>query len=211
VKRRGPRRARATRPKAGRRAAAPAAPAPAADRLGPAPAFALSPARRAALARLLSQARKLSRAEAGSVYLRDGEALRFAVVQNDVLARRLGREQFESRLSTAPLPLSRVSIATWVALTRAAVNLPAVHDFSLDRPYAVDRRFDRRMDYQTRSVLAVPLRDAGGGVQGVLQLINALDRRGRVVSFDRAVQRAVTALADRTARRLPATDGAALR
>jgi acetyl-CoA acyltransferase len=45
-------------------------------------------------------------------------------------------------------------------------------------------------------VLAVPLRDAGGHVTGVLQLINALDERGRVVSFDRAAQASVLALAD---------------
>ena len=166
-------------------------------------AFAAAPTRQKALERLLTEARQLTRAEAGTVYLRDGEALRFVVVQNDVLARRLGREAFERRLSTEPLPLSRVSIATWVALTKSTVNLPAVHDYPLDRPYSVDRRFDRRMDYQTRSVLALPLRDAGGGVVGVVQLINALDRRGRVVSFDRAAQTAVVALADAVTGRLP--------
>ena len=38
---------------------------------------------------------------------------------------------------------------------------------------------------------------------GVLQLINALDRRGRVVSFDRVAQTAVVALADAVTGRLP--------
>jgi hypothetical protein len=37
----------------------------------------------------------------------------------------------------------------------------------------------------------------------VLQLINALDRRGRIVSFDRAAQTAVLALADATTGRAP--------
>jgi hypothetical protein len=163
----------------------------------------MSSTRASALEGLLSEARQLTRAEAGTVYLREGEALHFAVVQNDVLARRLGRAAFESRLSGDPLPLSRVSIATWVARTQSVVNLPAVHDYPLDRPYAVDRRFDRKMDYQTRSVLAIPLRDAAGAVVGVLQLINALDRRGRVVSFDRAVQKTVVNLADAVTGRLP--------
>jgi hypothetical protein len=160
--------------------------------------------RPAALERLLTEARRLTRAEAGTVYVRRGDTLRFVVVQNDVLERRLGRAAFERRLSARPLPLTRVSIAAWVALTKHAVNLPAVHDYPLDRPYAVDRRFDRRMDYLTRSVLAVPLRDAGGHVTGVLQLINALDERGRVVSFDRAAQASVRALADAVGVRTPA-------
>ncbi len=164
--------------------------------------FAAAPTRATALERLLTEARQLTRAEAGTVYIRDGDALRFGVVQNDVLARRLGRAAFERRLAAKPLPLARVSIATWVARTGNVVNLPAVHDYPLDRPYAVDRRFDRRLEYQTRSVLAVPLRDAAGDVLGVLQVINALDRRGRVVSFDRAVQTAVLALADAVTGRL---------
>ena len=197
----------AARPKAAARRTPSARPtarrAPTPDPAALARAFAAAPTRQKALERLLTEARQLTRAEAGTVYLRDGEALRFVVVQNDVLARRLGREAFERRLSTEPLPLSRVSIATWVALTKSMVNLPAVHDYPLDRPYSVDRRFDRRMNYQTRSVLALPLRDAGDGVVGVLQLINALDRRGRVVSFDRAAQTAVVALADAVTGRLP--------
>jgi GAF domain-containing protein len=160
--------------------------------------------RAAALERLLTEARRLTRAEAGSIYLREGDTLRFAVVQNDALARRLGREAFERELSLEPLPLTRVSIATWVALTRAVVNLPAIHDYPLDRPYAVDRRFDRRLDYQTRSVLAVPLRDGHDTVLGVLQLINALDRRGHIVSFERTTQETVLGLADATTGRNPA-------
>ena len=205
---RGAARPKTARPKAAARPKLSARPtaarrSPPPDLAALARAFAAAPTRQKALERLLTEARQLSRAEAGTVYLREGEALRFVVVQNDVLARRLGREAFERRLSTDPLPLSRVSIATWVALTKSTVNLPAVHDYPLDRPYSVDRRFDRRMDYQTRSVLALPLREAGGGVVGVLQLINALDRRGRVVSFDRVAQTAVVALADAVTGRLP--------
>jgi GAF domain-containing protein len=198
---------RAARRPAGRPAPAKRRPAatrtPTPDLGALARAFATAATRRAALERLLSEARQLTRAEAGTVYLREGNALRFAVVQNDALVRRLGRGAFERRLSTRPLPLTRVSIAAWVALTQSAVNLPAVHDYPLDRPYAVDRRFDRRLDYQTRSMLALPLRDAAGAVMGVLQLINALDRRGRIVSFDRAAQTAVLALADATTGRAP--------
>lgn len=184
----------AARPRPARRPPVVRTPTP--DLTALARAFAAPTTRRRALEGLLTEARQLTRAEAGTIYLREGDTLRFAVVQNDVLSRRLGRAAFERRLSIAPLPLSRVSIAAWVALTRGTVNLPAVHDYPLDRPYAVDRRFDRRLDYQTRAVLATPLRDAAGGVVGVLQLINALDRRGRIVSFDRAAQAAVQALAD---------------
>jgi hypothetical protein len=145
---------------------------------------------------MLTEARRRTGAEAGTVYLRDQQGLRFAIVQNDQLERRVGRAAFRQRLRGERLPLDRVSIASWVALTRSIVNLPAAANTPLDRPYAVDRRIDRRLEYVTRSVLAAPLRDASGAVLGVLQLINALDRRGRVVSFDRTDEVAVSAVID---------------
>src|SRR5207237_1325277 len=46
----------------------------------------------ALLERILSQARRVTRAEAGTVFLRDGDHLRFAVVQNDFLEPRLGED-----------------------------------------------------------------------------------------------------------------------
>src|SRR5438552_1695573 len=52
-------------------------------------ALAAQPDRQRALELLLTEARRLTRAEAGTVYLREGDRLRFAAVQNDVLARRV--------------------------------------------------------------------------------------------------------------------------
>jgi hypothetical protein len=158
-----------------------------------APAAALS---YATLERLLTEARRRTGAEAGTIYLRDEDGLRFAIVQNDLLEQRVGRAAFEQRLRGEHLPMDRVSIASWVALTKTSVNLPLAQDTPLDRPYAVDRTIDRRLEYVTRSVLAVPLRTSVGEILGVLQLINALDRRGRVVSFDRTDELAVAAVVD---------------
>ena len=169
------------------------------------PAAVASPLSAATLERMLTEARRRTGAEAGTVYLRDQEGLQFAIVQNDQLERRVGRAAFQQRLRGERLPLDRVSIASWVALTRGIVNLPAAANTPLDRrPYAVDRRIDRRLEYVTRSVLAAPLRDASGAVLGVLQLINALDRRGRVVSFDRTDELAVSAVIDAALRQAQA-------
>src|SRR5207249_478487 len=55
-------------------------------------ALAAQPDRQRALELLLTEARRLTRAEAGTVYLREGDRLRFAPVQNDVLARRFGTD-----------------------------------------------------------------------------------------------------------------------
>lgn len=135
------------------------------------------------LDRLLTAARRLTGAEAGTVYLRRGETLEFAAIQNDVLARQLGEEEVRRRVAGGPLPLRENSIAGYVMLTRTTVNLRDASEIPMDRAYMLLRELDRKADYRTRSMLALPLRDARERVVGVLQLINALDRRGAVRPF----------------------------
>lgn len=162
----------------------------------------------ARMERLLTEARGLTRAEAGTVYVREGNRLRFAAVQNDALARRMGEEEFKRRAMAEPLSLSKTSIASYVALTRATVNLQGAYEIPVDRPYEFDPRFDLKFDYRTRSMLAMPLRNARGGVVGVMQLINALGDHDEVVPFDRRRQDLVGALLARVAVLLPPRGGA---
>src|SRR5439155_894603 len=49
------------------------------------------------LDRILTKARRFTRAEAGTIYVREGNILRFVAVQNDALARRLGEEELQRR------------------------------------------------------------------------------------------------------------------
>jgi GAF domain-containing protein len=157
-------------------------------------ALAAEPDRQRALELLLTEARRLTRAEAGTVYLRERDRLRFAVVQNDVLARRFGADEARRRLTAEPLALVEPSVASYVALTRGVVNIPDVYEIPLERPYGFDRHFDAVHDYRTRSMLAMPLRDGRGEVFGAIQLINALDPTGTVVAFDRDGEALVAAL-----------------
>src|SRR5439155_1736241 len=77
----------------------------------------------ALLERILSQARRFTRAEAGTVFLREGDHLRFAVVQNESLEARLGKRELERRLQAEPMPLSEPSLAGHVAQTGETINV----------------------------------------------------------------------------------------
>jgi len=145
-------------------------------------------------ARILTEARRFTHAEAGTLYLREGDRLRFAAVQNDVLAQRLG-EQEMSRLFQADLPLSEPSLAGYVALSRDILRLPDAYDIPTDRPYAFNRAIDAETSYRTRSVLVVPLIEPTGNVIGVFQLINALDTRQQIIPFDPDYEELIRALA----------------
>lgn len=147
-------------------------------------ALAAEPSRERALEQLLSHARRLTRAEAGTIYIRDSDWLRFVVAQNDVLARQPGADAARPSLGGTPLLLDERSIASYVAFTRATVNVPDVYEIPPERPYAFDRRVDETLGYRTRSMLALPLRDERGRMWAVLQLINARNEAGDVVPFD---------------------------
>jgi len=147
-----------------------------------------------ALEHLLTACRRVTGAEAGTIYLRRGETLEFAVVQNDVLGR-LGEDEVRKRLAARPLSLRETSIASYVVLTRSTVNLPDAYAIPMDRPFTLFRQVDAKADYQTRSMLALPLRDAHARVFGVLQLINAIEGPGRVGAFSKEHQAIVQTLA----------------
>jgi type IV pilus assembly protein PilB len=136
-----------------------------------------------ALERILTKARRFTRAEAGSIYVRDGDTLRFAAIQNDVLARRIGEQELRRRLWAEPLKLSPHSLAGYVSLTGRALNVQDAYRIPPTRPYKVDQAIDSLNGYRTVSVFLAPILDQAKAVLGVIQLINALDSRGRAVPF----------------------------
>ena len=146
---------------------------------------------------LLSEARMRTGAEAGTVFVRDGRLLRFAISENDVFTERFGEEEAQTRLTGEPLSLEERSIASFAVLTRSVVNIPDVYAIPPGRLYAFNPRFDVKNDYRTRSVLTAPLRDARGSVFGVLQLINRRTAHGTVVPFDAESEAAVRRLVER--------------
>ncbi|MEO0802553.1 MAG: HD domain-containing phosphohydrolase [Cyanobacteria bacterium J06642_2] len=128
------------------------------------------------LERIVTEARSLTHAEGGSLYIREGENLRFWVSQNDRL------DSHQSHLTDKIfkpflLPLRdnyRPSIASYVAMTGTTLNLPDAYAIAPDAPYQFNADFDRKNDYYTHSILTVPLKEPSGKTIGALQLINCL-------------------------------------
>ena len=151
------------------------------------------------LERIVAEARRFTNAEAGTLYLRDGDALRVAASENDVLLERLGEREARRRLAAEPVRLSHRTLPGYVALTGRSICLPGTADVPQDRPYVFDQAGDVRLHDQTGSVLVVPLQDPSRDVIGVLQLINARNAAGEVVPFDPEVEGLVQALAAQAA------------
>src|SRR3989454_6882822 len=63
------------------------------------------------LERILTEGRRFTRAEAGTLFLREGDQLSFSVVQNDRLGRELGLEEMRLRLQADHLNLKQLNLA----------------------------------------------------------------------------------------------------
>ncbi len=117
---------------------------------------------------ILSKARELSRADAGSLYLLDevdgSKVLRWKLAQNDSI----DVEGFEERV----LPITRKSLAGYVAMTGETLVIDDAYNLPADAEYEINRTFDEQNGYLTNSMLVFPMTNHAGEVIGVLQLIN---------------------------------------
>jgi len=134
------------------------------------------------LERILSVARAFVNADAGSIYIREGETLKFSYTQNDTFQKQLAPGQ-KLIYSTFTVPINNASLAGYVANTGTMLNIPDVYELPDTVPYAFNRGYDELTRYRTQSVLTFPLKNNRGAVIGVLQLINACDPAGTVVPF----------------------------
>jgi len=120
---------------------------------------------------IVSEARALTGAEAGSLYRRVGQDLVFEVSQNDLLDP-MRNAMLRHLSSVGKVGMNMNSISGAVALTGVAINIPDAYKLSTELPYQFSHRFDEATGYHTRAMLTLPLKGQGGELFGVLQLIN---------------------------------------
>lgn len=137
---------------------------------------------------ILTGARRIVNADAGSIYLRDHNTLIFAYTQNDTLQKRLPPQE-KLAYASFTIPIDENSIAGFVAKTGTILNIPDVQHLPATAPYHFNRSFDEKVGYSTRSILTIPLKPLHGEVLGVLQIINAQSERGKIIAFSQDDER----------------------
>ena len=157
----------------------------------------------ALLEMILSKAREITGADAGSLYLveetrpdaleagRGDRHLRFKLTQNDSL-------QFP--FAEFVLPMREDSLAGYTAVRGEVINLADAHHIPRGRPYRFNRRYDEETGYRTRSLLTLPMKNGRGEVIGVLQLINCKLHPAARLTSPEAVAREVRPFSERAAR-----------
>jgi len=132
------------------------------------------------LEKIVSEARRITNADAGTLYLVEGNRLVFKIMQNQTM--QVFRGGNGETIDLPPVPLSLQNVSSYVAITRKIVNIPDVYQVE-EFDFSGPKNYDRITGYRTGSMLVIPLTNHEEEVIGVLQLINALDEKGNIIPF----------------------------
>lgn len=156
---------------------------------------------------ILIAAMRLTRADAGTLYLHDLEqqVLRFEILHNNKLNFSMGGTSGEP-IPYYPVQLydragnpNHAMVVSHSALSAETVNIPDAYAAE-GYDFSGTKQFDAKTGYRSQSFLTVPMRNHENEVIGVLQLINALDQNsGAIIPFSRDDQQLLESLASQAA------------
>jgi HD-GYP domain-containing protein (c-di-GMP phosphodiesterase class II) len=133
---------------------------------------------------ILSEARHVLQADAGSIYVKENGELAVMYSQNDTMAAQLKPGE-KLIYNVFRVPIGTGTQSGYAALTGDIINVRNVYDIPDDAPYGYDPSYDKAAGYKTVSALSIPLKTNMGDILGVLQLINKKDKRGRSIAFSK--------------------------
>ncbi len=156
---------------------------------------------------IVSLARSITNADAGTLYIVDdsGTKLEFVVLQNDTMNVRLGGTS-GNPVTLPPVSLygeageeNHANVSSHVALAREVVNIEDVY-CAEGFDFTGTRRYDAATGYRSQSMLVIPMENHEHEIIGVLQLLNAKDKHsGAVTAFSPVGLAAVQSLASQAA------------
>lgn len=155
--------------------------------------------------KILSAAKNLTHADAGTIYLvsDDEKSLKFKIVHTDSLYLKMGG--IGEKINWPDLPLydefgnaNIDKISVKCALENILINIPDVYatdSFNFTGP----RVFDANTNYKTKSMLVVPLVNNDNDVIGVLQLINKKNKNNKIEEFSYEDERLILSMGSQAA------------
>ena len=133
------------------------------------------------LDRILLEARKATRADAGTFFLVENDKLNFAYVHNDTL---FSADTVNKYIySNSHLDINDSTIAGYVAFHRKTLRIDDVYKITPDKPYTFNSSFDSATGYHSQSVLVAPILSDSRKLLGVIQLLNSKNSVGKIVPF----------------------------
>lgn len=135
------------------------------------------------LERILTETRKIVNADAGSIYVVEGDKLKIKYGQNDTHLKELAPGE-KLPYTSFSFPINEKQICGYVAVSGNPLNIKDCYKIPESKPYKFNKNTDLTTDYRTKSMYTIPLKMANGNLLGILQIINAKDENGKIITFD---------------------------
>jgi HD-GYP domain-containing protein (c-di-GMP phosphodiesterase class II) len=142
---------------------------------------------------VLLEARKLARADAGTIFLATQSGLTFNFVQTDTIS--VKNDIIASHYRYYTIPIDKTSIVGYCAATGEQISIDDAYQLPAGVPFSFNSFFDRKTGYRTKSVFALPLKTLGNTLVGVMELINAKDENQAPIPFSPELRRYVSRFA----------------
>ena len=128
------------------------------------------------------EAQGIMSCDGASIFLVENNKLIFKAMRSGTYFKMWGEEKTRAIFKTFEMPLTKNSIAGYVALTATALNISDVSRIPAGEQYRYDHTLDERYGYKTVSLLVMPIKNKQNEVVGVLEMINAVEN-GKVTQF----------------------------
>jgi HD-GYP domain-containing protein (c-di-GMP phosphodiesterase class II) len=136
---------------------------------------------------ILIKMMEISGADAGTLYILEDDRLHFRILRN--ISLNIFQSAYD-KIDLPPITLDRDNIdnmCAYAAVKNKPVSVDDVYE-SEEFNFSGPKNYDKITGYRTRSMLSLPLTKTENGIDtviGVIQLINAIDRRtGEVRPFE---------------------------
>ncbi len=134
------------------------------------------------LASILESGMEVTNCDASTLYLYENDKLTFKIMKT--LSMGISRGVGGEVIDMPPVAMKEENVCAYTAIHREIVNIPDVYDS--DRfDFSGPKQYDSLTGYHTKSQLVIPLENNENDLIGVLQLINAMDKEGNVIPFDK--------------------------
>lgn len=145
---------------------------------------------------MLQAAMEITGCDGGTLYIRNGEELKFKIRITRSRGIHEGAGQKETTLP--PVPLREEHICACSAIYHRLIRIDDVYS---DEQYDFSgaKQYDALTGYHTKSMMVVPLEDDKGRVIGVVQLINAVDENGKVIPFKEEYEQILSSIGSQAA------------
>lgn len=140
---------------------------------------------------ILDKGMEITNCDASTLYLYENDELHFKFMKT--LSQGVCRGLDGEDIDLPPVPMKEENVCSYAAIHQEVVNIPDVYASS-QFDFSGPRQYDSLIGYRTQSQLVVPLANNENELIGVLQLINAMDKKGKVIAFNEVYEIIIRAL-----------------